>query len=462
MVFSSFVFLLIFLPLVLLVYHILPKKAKNYVLLVFSLVFYAWGEHFYVFLMIASILIAYVAGLLVDKYLKTEKKRRAKIITCISTLFYVGMLLFFKVAYKFEWLPLPIGVSFFTFQIMSYVIDVYRKDTKVQKNPFYLGTYVSLFPQLIAGPIVRYQTVAEDLEGREETVDKFAEGINRFIIGLGKKVLLANNIGFIFNQVQAMDYANISVATAWISALAYGFQIYFDFSGYSDMAIGLGKMFGFEFLENFNYPYISRNITEFWRRWHISLSTWFRDYVYIPLGGNRCSKKRHLFNMFVVWALTGLWHGFGLNFIAWGLYYFILLVIEKNFLLKRLEKLPKFIQHFYALFLINFGWVLFSIEDSGKLIQYIKIMFGLGGAKFIDETAIYYAAGYGVLLLIGTIASTPVLSKLKELLEKSKINNGVKYAVKEIVVPIATWMVLIISIAYLAGESFNPFLYFRF
>jgi len=462
MVFSSFVFLLIFLPLVLVVYHIVPKKAKNYVLLVFSLVFYAWGEHLYVFLMIASILIAYFAGLFVHKYLKSNRIKLARTITIASTVFYVGMLLFFKIAYKFQWLPLPIGVSFFTFQIMSYVIDVYRKDTKVQKNPFYLGTYVSLFPQLIAGPIVRYRTIAEDMEEREENSDKFAEGINRFIIGLGKKVLLANNIGFIFNQVQAMDYADISVATAWISALAYGFQIYFDFSGYSDMAIGIGKMFGFTFLENFNYPYVSRSITEFWRRWHISLSSWFRDYVYIPLGGNRCSKSRHYFNMFVVWALTGLWHGFGWNFIAWGLYYFILLVIEKTFLLKWLEKIPRFFQHVYALFFINFGWVLFSIEDSGKLIQYIKIMFGLGGARLVDDTAVYYMAGYGVLLIIAAVASTPVLIWIKDKLQEIIINENVKTAVFEIIAPIATWIVLIVSIAYLAGESFNPFLYFRF
>ena len=462
MVFSSFVFLLIFLPLVLLVYNIVPKKAKNYVLLVFSLVFYAWGEHLYVFLMIASILIAYFAGLFVHKYLQSDKVKLAKTITILSTVFYVGMLLFFKVAYKFEWLPLPIGVSFFTFQIMSYVIDVYRKDTKVQRNPFYLGTYVALFPQLIAGPIVRYQTVAEDIEGRVESTDKFAEGINRFIIGLGKKVLLANNIGFVFNQVQAMDYADISVATAWISALAYGFQIYFDFSGYSDMAIGLGRMFGFQFLENFNYPYISKSITEFWRRWHISLSTWFRDYVYIPLGGNRCSKKRQFLNMFVVWALTGLWHGFGWNFIAWGLFYFILLVIEKTFLLKWLEKIPKVFQHIYALFFVNFGWVLFSIEDSGKLVEYIKIMFGFGGAKLVDETAVYYFAGYGVLFIIGAIASTPILTVIKTALMNSKVNGKVKIAIQEVIVPVATWLVLIISIAYLAGESFNPFLYFRF
>ncbi len=462
MVFSSFVFLLIFLPLVLLAYFIAPKKAKNYVLLVFSLVFYAWGEHLYVFLMIASILVAYIAGLLVNKYLNTSRITAAKIVTAVSTIFYVGMLLFFKVAYKFEWLPLPIGVSFFTFQIMSYVIDVYRRDTKVQRNPFYLGTYVSLFPQLIAGPIVRYQTVAEDMEKRTESIDKFAEGINRFILGLGKKVLLANNIGFVFNQVQAMNYADISVATAWISALAYGFQIYFDFSGYSDMAIGLGKMFGFTFLENFNYPYISRSITEFWRRWHISLSTWFRDYVYIPLGGNRCSKKRHLFNMFVVWALTGLWHGFGWNFIAWGLYYYLLLVIEKTFLLKWLEKLPKALQHIYALFLINFGWVLFSIEDSGRLIEYIKIMFGFGGASLVDETAIYYFTGYAGLFVIAAVAATPILHKVKQLIVESKVSDKAKAVVLEIIVPVASWMVLMVSIAYLAGESFNPFLYFRF
>lgn len=462
MVFSSFVFLFIFLPLVLLAYFIVPKKAKNYVLLVFSLVFYAWGEHFYVFLMIASILIAYIAGLLVNKYINNNRIKAARTVTIISTCFYVGMLLFFKVAYKFQWLPLPIGVSFFTFQIMSYVIDVYRKDTKVQRNPFYLGTYVSLFPQLIAGPIVRYQTVAEDIEERVESVDKFAEGISKFIIGLGKKVLLANNIGFVFNQVQAMEYANISVATAWISALAYGFQIYFDFSGYSDMAIGLGKMFGFTFLENFNYPYISKSITEFWRRWHISLSTWFRDYVYIPLGGNRCSKSRHLFNMFIVWALTGLWHGFGWNFIAWGLYYYVLLVLEKTFLLKWLEKIPKVFQHIYALFFINFGWVLFSIEDTGKLIEYIKIMFGFGGAKLVDQTAIYYFAGYGLLFVIAAIASTPITGKIKALITDSKLNVKVKSVIQEILVPITIWMVLIVSIAYLAGESFNPFLYFRF
>lgn len=456
MVFSSFIFLMLFLPIVLAIYYVMPKVARNYVLLAASLVFYAWGEPVYVFLMIVSIILAWILGLKLDKACVEKRTKAAKVYVLISTVAFMGCMSVFKIGYAFWDWKLPIGISFFSFQILSYIIDLYRRTTTVQKNPFYLGTYVALFPQLIAGPIVRYQTVAEEIEERTESIDNFGSGISRFVTGLAKKVIVANSVGFIFSQIQALPIEQISTATAWISAIAYSFQIYFDFSGYSDMAIGLGKMFGFNFLENFEYPYISKSITEFWRRWHISLSSWFRDYVYIPLGGNRCSKARNLFNLFIVWALTGLWHGFGWNFLAWGLYYFVLLMIEKYLLKDILKKLPAVITHIYSLFFIILGWLLFSIEDFSRFLALLKAMFGGAVAGFADSTAIFYLLNYGGLLIIAAIVSTPALKKLGGWLEtKSSI-------FKNVIMPIGIWALLLLSYACLAGESFNPFLYFRF
>ncbi len=456
MVFSSFVFLLLFLPVVLAVYFLSPKRGRNYVLLAVSLIFYGWGEPVYVFLMIASILAAYFLGLALDKAMAAGKRTTGKVIVALATLIFMGCMAVFKVGYTFWGWALPIGISFYSFQILSYIIDVYRGTTKAQHNPFYLGTYVALFPQLIAGPIVRYETVAEELAGRKENVDDFGAGVSRFVNGLAKKVIIANSVGYVFAQIGALPIEQMSTLTAWISAIAYSLQIYFDFSGYSDMAIGLGRMFGFHFLENFKYPYVSKSITEFWRRWHISLSSWFRDYVYIPLGGNRCSKGRHLCNLFIVWALTGLWHGFGWNFLAWGLYYFILLMVEKFFLGKRLEKLPAVLQHLYAMFFVTMGWVLFSVEDWQRFTGMFKAMFGFAGAGLADASGLFYLTNYGGLFVLAAVVSTPLMAKLGRRLEKKSP------AFKNILVPVGIWGLLLLSIACLAQESFNPFLYFRF
>lgn len=456
MVFSSFVFLLLFLPVVLVMYFLCPKNGRNYVLLLVSLIFYGWGEPVYVFLMIGSIIVAYFLGIWLDKSITAGKTAMARAIVAIAVVVFMGTMSVFKIGYSFWGWALPIGISFFSFQILSYIIDVYRGTTSVQKNPFYLGTYVALFPQLIAGPIVRYETIAAELENRKETVDDFGAGVSRFVNGLAKKVIIANSVGYIFAQIQQLPVEEISTVTAWISAIAYTFQIYFDFSGYSDMAIGLGRMFGFKFLENFKYPYVSKSITEFWRNWHISLSSWFRDYVYIPLGGNRCSKVRHIFNLFVVWALTGLWHGFGWNFLAWGLYYFVLLMIEKFFIGKKLAGLPKIFQHIYTMFFVIMGWLLFSIEDWGRFVSLFKAMFGFAGGGFADTTAVYYIVNYAGLLIVAAIVSTPVLRKIgKKLQKRSPLYRN-------ILVPVGIWVMLILSMACLAGESFNPFLYFRF
>ena len=379
MLFSSLTFLFIFLPLVIFIYYISNDKYKNYILLLFSLIFYSWGEPKYIFLMLLSIVVNYILALIIDKY----RKSKLKVYTLIfSIIFNIGLLFIFKYLSFFTIninnmfnmnirilnIVLPIGISFYTFQILSYVIDVYRNDVKVQKNIFVLGTYISFFPQLIAGPIVRYSTIEKQLMKREHNFSMFCDGLRRFFVGLIKKVLIANNVALIadtiFNSTAVSNYNFIILIVALIS---YTIQIYYDFSGYSDMAIGLGKMFGFTFLENFNYPYIAISITDFWRRWHISLSTWFRDYVYIPLGGNRCSKARWIFNILVVWFLTGFWHGASWNFIIWGMYYAILLLIEKLFLSKFLEKLPKVIRFIYTFLLVNIGWLIFRIEDLSIL-----------------------------------------------------------------------------------------------
>ncbi len=354
-------------------------------------------------------------------------------------------------------LKLPIGISFYSFQTLSYVIDVYRGDVKAQKNYLTLGTYVALFPQLIAGPIVRYKDVALQLAQRKETLGQFAEGVKRFSIGLGKKVLLANSIGALFDAISNTPQSKMSVTAAWLGIIAYTFQIYFDFSGYSDMAIGLGKMFGFDFLENFNYPYISDSITDFWRRWHMSLSSWFRDYVYIPLGGNRKGKLRQCVNIMIVWFLTGFWHGANWNFMIWGVYFGIILLCEKLFLLKALTKIPKLIAHIYALILIVIGWGIFAFDDFGKLTQNFKNMFGLSDISLINDQAIAWLAGYAITFVILIFASTPIIKKLGTL-----VKNGSPALYCCVLQPAMVACLLILCTAYLAGNSFNPFLYFRF
>lgn len=467
MVFSSLLFLFRFLPIVLLGYFILPKRFRNLFLLLFSLVFYAWGEPTFVILMIASIVINYFGGIFVDIYHRRGSQKGAKISLIICSVIDIGLLGVFKyTGFAFEninalfgtrlvsEIVLPIGISFYTFQMMSYVIDVYRGDTDVQKNIISFGCYVSLFPQLIAGPIVQYKTVAEQLDHREETVDGFASGVKRFTVGLAKKILIANNVGALWDTVSAMELSTLPALTAWLGIIAFTFQIYFDFSGYSDMAIGLGRMLGFEFLENFNYPYISRSITEFWRRWHISLGTWFRDYVYIPLGGNRKGFVKQLRNLLVVWFLTGIWHGASWNFVAWGLYFGVILIIEKLFLLKFLEKLPKFISHAYAALLFVYGWVIFALEDMGDIVAYTKAMFG--GTIAADSRSVYLLLNYGIIFLIALAASTPIGRIAFEKLEKKMPKTG--YAVSLVLVVIG----FMLSLAYIVASTYNPFLYFRF
>ena len=392
MLFSSITFLYVFLPAVLLLYFIAPRKIRNLILLLTSLIFYGWGEPKYIIVMVVSIIVGYIFGRLTGSFKKKSKDKTAKLCVVLSTIVNLGILIFFKYTdffisninkvggfgIKLLDLALPLGISFYTFQILSYSIDVYRGEVEPQKNIIDLAAYITLFPQLIAGPIVRYQTIEKQLKERKESIDLFASGVMRFVIGLGKKVIIANSVASMYETIKALPDEKSSVALYWVASLLFSFQIYFDFSGYSDMAIGLGRLLGFEFLENFEHPYISRSITEFWRRWHISLSSWFKDYVYIPLGGNRCKKSRMFFNIFIVWLLTGFWHGAEWNFIIWGLYYFIILMLEKSFLLRVLKKLPAVLQHIYSLFLINMGWVIFSNDNLDKLGKTLRCMFGIG------------------------------------------------------------------------------------
>lgn len=467
MVFSGLTFLLLFLPAVLLVYFIVPKRFKNAVLFLFSLLFYAWGEPVYVVLMLFSTVLDFSCGKVVDRYRGTPK---AKIGLLVSVFVNLGLLCLFKytdffittinsitgTAIPLLNLPLPIGISFYTFQTMSYTIDVYRGDAKVQNNIISFGAYVSLFPQLIAGPIVRYQTIADQINDRTHSFDKFGDGVKRFAVGLAKKVLLANNIGLLWSAVSKTDISQLSVVSAWLGAIAFAFQIYFDFSGYSDMAIGLGKIFGFDFLENFNYPYISKSVTEFWRRWHISMGTWFRDYVYIPLGGNRKRFAVQIRNIAVVWLLTGFWHGASWNYVLWGVFYGILLIIEKLFLLKYLNKAPSFIGHIYAVICILIGWVFFAFEDISQGLDYLKVMFS-GASAFVTNETMYQMISYLPLLLICLVASTPVGKILYGKLKKLK--NSTLTSLVSISGMLA---VTVLSTAYLISGSYNPFLYFRF
>ena len=466
MVFSSLEFIFVFLASVLAVYYLVPPKARNIVILLFSLVFYGWGEPVYVFLMIATITVDYICGYIIGRDLDSKPKR-AKVTLIISIVINLALLGVFKYYDFFAGtlnsllgrgvfptlgLTLPIGISFYTFQALSYVIDVYRRDARVQKNIAAFGTYVTLFPQLIAGPIVRYADVDDQLRERTHSLTLFASGCRTFICGLAKKILLANAAGAMWNSLSAA--AEPDALGAWLAIVFYTFQIYFDFSGYSDMAIGLGKMFGFSFRENFYYPYVSESITEFWRRWHISLSTWFREYVYIPLGGNRKGVGRTYFNLFCVWLLTGLWHGASWNFVLWGLYYFALLVIEKTFLLRLLERAPKFLRHIYSMAAVIFGWLLFVIEDVSSIGAYLSRMFG-GTGVFATQITVYELVRNLMFLAILILASTPAPKKLWYKL----YSKGTPWRIVQSVV---CAIAFVLCIAYLVDSSYNPFLYFRF
>ena len=468
MVFSSLEFMFLYFPVVLLLYFITPLKWRNATLFLTSLIFYGWGEPLYVFLMLFTITVDYFFGFMVGKYRETNR-RRAKGYMIAAIVINLAILGFFKYANlaldtvaaltgaKVAHLnvALPVGISFYTFQALSYVIDVYRMDANAQRNYTAFGTYVTLFPQLIAGPIVRYQDVDDQLRSRTHSAELFASGVRTLAAGMGKKVLLANAAGEIWSRIS--EAPETTVAAAWLGIIMYTFQIYFDFSGYSDMAIGLGKMMGFSFRENFYYPYMAASVTDFWRRWHISLSTWFREYVYIPLGGNRRGRGRQIFNLLAVWFLTGLWHGASWNFVLWGLYYFVLLMLEKTFLLKLLDKLPKFISHVYTLITVVFGWLLFVSTDFASGVEYLATMFGFGRATaFIDAGGAFDWISSLILLAILIIASTPYPKKwLYKLWEKYD-------APVRAVTAILCLAVFFIAVAYLVNSSYNPFLYYRF
>lgn len=465
MLFSSITFLTVFFPACLGVYFLVPKRARNFVLFIFSLVFYAWGEPVYVFLMLFSAAFNYACGLLIEKFRDGAAKPVLVISAIINLLIlcvfkYAGFLVdSFNVATGLKIpvpdITLPIGISFYTFQTMSYTVDVYRGEVKAQKNFISFGTYVALFPQLIAGPIVRYKTIAEQIDERSCSFDLFSVGAVRFTIGLGKKVLLANALGVIWETVNKTAFAELTMLGAWVGIIAFGLQLYFDFSGYSDMAIGMGKMFGFEFDENFRYPYISKSVTDFWRRWHISLGTWFRDYVYIPLGGNRKGLAVQIRNIAVVWILTGLWHGAAWNFILWGIYYGLLLIFEKLFFLKRLNAAPAFVGHIYTLFAVILGWVLFAVEGLGNIGLYFKAMFG--GAALVNGGAVYLLITSLPMLLIGAFAATPAAKTLY-----ARVSRGRDGALSASAECLGMAAILVLCTASLISGSYNPFLYFRF
>ena len=463
MVFSGLPFLFFYLVVTLLIYKLTPLKLRNLVLLIASLFFYGWGEPVYIVIMFLSIAVDYTHGMLVERWRANDRKARMAVASSV----FINLLIL--VTFKYYdflvgslnaitgWsIPLlgvsmPIGISFYTFQTMSYTIDVYRKDAPVQRNIVTFGTFVTLFPQLIAGPIIQYKSVADQLQCRREDLEKFVSGIQRFCVGLAKKVLLANAVGKLWDLFLATDTAQLTVLGGWLGLAAYAFQIYFDFSGYSDMAIGLGRMFGFEFIENFNYPYISRSVVEFWKRWHISLTNWFREYVYFPLGGNRVSKPKWIRNILIVWLLTGIWHGAGWNFLLWGLYYALWMLAERLFLGKWLEKLPAALRHIYTLAVVLVGWGLFAIEDMGQLGSYLAICFG--GGSLVDAFTLYQLWSYLPLLVILAFAATPVSGKLFRKLPDR---------VQAVATPVLVLASLILCTASLVDASYNPFLYFRF
>ena len=467
MLFSSIPFLFWFLPSVLILYAAAPGSLKNTVLLLSSLFFYGWGEPRYVIWMMLAILMAYIFGLLIERYQSVPKLARLFLALSVSS--SLLMLGYFKYADFFIRnvnavtgcsisllnITLPIGISFYTFQILSYTVDVYRQDVKAQRNPIDLATYVALFPQLIAGPIVRYSDIAEQLKWRIHTMGKTAQGIRRFILGLGKKILIANLLGELCSIFRASD--DKSVLFFWLYAVAYTLHVYFDFSGYSDMAIGLGKLFGFDFLENFNYPFISKSITEFWRRWHMSLGTWFRDYVYIPLGGSRVSLPRHLFNIFLVWMLTGFWHGAAWNFVIWGLYFALLLILEKICLLEILKK-SHVLNRIYVLTAAVISFVIFDATDMSQAFSYLKAMFGTGGYPLTSAASSYYFRSYFVVLVIALLGATPIPKSFCRRIQQWKTGTAVMLFAE----PLALSALLLICTAFLVDGSFNPFLYFRF
>ena len=466
MLFSSIPFLYYFLPCVLIAYYLVPKSVKNGVLLMASLVFYAWGEPIYVFLMMGSIALGYFFGRLIERFRGTIWAKiglMASVGTSLACLGYFKYANFFLdnfaemtgVAMPVVKVALPIGISFYTFQLISYIVDVYRGSTKAQHNPITLATYITMFPQLIAGPIVRYTDVEAQLTKRAHSYEQIAYGIRRFVLGLGKKVLIANVLGEFCAEFRATDEK--SIVFYWAYAIAVSLQIYFDFSGYSDMAIGLGSMLGFRFMENFNYPFISKSITEFWRRWHMSLGTWFRDYVYIPLGGSRRSVSRNIFNLFVVWMLTGLWHGAEWTFVVWGLYFGLILMLEKLFLSKWLGR-NQWIGHIYVLFITGMSFVLFDSANLGQAISNIAGLFGAGQLPWMTATTIYYLKSYLFIFLIGIFGATPIV---KMGIEKLALRQEGKHVLR-VVEPIVMILVLILATAYLVDGSFNPFLYFRF
>jgi len=443
MVFSSFTFLLVFLPIMLAVYYMVPFRLRNGILFLGSLFFYAWGEPVYVVLVLFSTVVDFVHGQLVERFRGT---RKAKVALISSVVINLGLLAFFKYT---SLVPLPIGISFYTFQTMSYTIDVYREKTPVQKNIISFGAYVAMFPQLIAGPIVRYSDIQKELDSRQASVQECSFGLDRFLLGLGKKVLLANGFGELWNVFSVQ--ANVSVLGAWLGILAFALQIYFDFSGYSDMAIGLGKLLGFTFPENFQYPYISGSITEFWRRWHMTLGSWFREYVYIPLGGNRKGLLKQIRNILIVWLLTGIWHGAGWNFLLWGLYFAVILIVEKLFLLRFLEQMPKVVSHVYALLAILVGWVIFAFDSGTRGIGWLQTMAGLRGAPFLRAADLYYLKSYAFWLVLGILASTPLFRNL-----------GKRYLRHPAWQAAGLLAIGILCMASLAAGSYNPFLYFRF
>ena len=465
MLFTSISFLYYFLPALIIIYFITPKKYKNIILLIASLLFYFYGEPKYVFLMIAEIIIAYIGAILIDKY-----KNKSKNILIITLFIHVLLLIIFKYTdfiiqtindisnanIKLLNIALPIGISFYTFQIISYIIDVYNGKVKVQKNIIKLATYVSLFPQLVAGPIVRYQTVEKELDNRTHSFNNFAYGIRRFSIGLAKKVLIANALGELCSKASATSEKTI--VFFWIFGISYMLQLYFDFSAYSDMAIGLGRIFGFHFPENFNYPYISKSITEFWRRWHISLSTWFKDYIYIPLGGNRDGKYKQIRNILIVWLLTGIWHGANWTFLIWGLLFGIILIIEKIWLNKFMEKLPSFIRRIYVLFIVMILFIIFNSDNMSVALTNIKGLFGMNGEAFVNDYTLHYLKSYLPVLIIALLGSTPFIKILIDKLRKNKYVNSII----NILEPILIVVILVVVTSYLIDNSYNPFLYFRF
>ena len=458
MLFSSLNFIFVFFPLFLLIYYLVPFKLKNIVLLIFSLIFYAWGEPKYIILLIIITLLDYICGIIIDKYKNNNKIKKIIMVFCVvSNLLF---LIFFKYTnfiidninglglhVKTLDIALPLGISFYIFQTMSYIIDLYKDKVPAEKNFFNFLTYVSMFPQLVAGPIVRYEDVVKELKSRKIDFDSFVQGLFLFLTGLFEKVLIANNVGYLHSLI-VKDISNISLFTAWLGIISFALQIYFDFNGYSTMAIGMGKMLGFNYPKNFNYPYIATSITDFWRRWHITLSSWFRDYVYIPLGGNRVKKYRWLINIMIVWILTGIWHGASWNFVIWGVYFGIILILEKLFVGKIIDKLPGFFKHVYALFLILIGWLIFFCDDLTLLYKYIPKIFV--NSNIIDNEFIFYIKNYMIFLVSGILFSIPIVNKIN------------KTRIIRIMTVFVYVLLFVVSISQLCSDSYNPFLYFRF